>query len=193
MPANRPVHPPGKSAIRRARLTERIADVLLAQSVAILPLRDLADTLGTSDRMLLYYFGTQAGLITAALACLSERLSRQLEQALPDAALPPAQLFKKLTVIMARPDIARILRVWADVVARGARGEAPFREFAQGSVAGWLGRLESRLDVADRSRREKTAAAILVVIEGMRLIELSAPGAAKGAVPVLAKAFADKF
>lgn len=192
MPANPPGHPPGKTAVRRARLADRIADVLLARSVAVLPLRDLADALGTSDRMLLYYFGTQAGLVTAALACLSERLSRQLEQTLPDAPLPPAQLFKKLTAIMARPDIARILRVWADVVARGARGEAPFREFAQGSVTGWLARMEGRLDIADRARREKTAAAILVVIEGMRLIELSAPGAAKAANSVLAKAFADK-
>jgi AcrR family transcriptional regulator len=186
-----PATSPDKSALRRAQLADRVADVLLARAVAVMPLRDLADVLGTSDRMLLYYFGTQAGLVTAVLARLSERLSRQLELALPATPLPPAQLFRKLTAIMARPDIARILRVWADVAARGARDEAPFREFAQGSVTGWLARTAGRLDIADRARREKTAAAILVVIEGMRLIELSAPGATKGAIPVLAKAFAD--
>lgn len=184
-----PAEFPDKSAVRRAKLADRIADVFLARAVAVMPLRDLADLLNTSDRMLLYYFGTQAGLVTAALTRLSERLSRQLEQALPAAPLPPAQLFKKLAAIMARPDIARILLVWADVAARGVQNEVPFRDFARSSVTTWLAWTEARLNIEDRAQRKKNATAILVVIEGIRLIELSAPGAAKGALPVLTKAF----
>lgn len=174
---------------RRADLAGRIADTLLEEAVALIPLRDLARALGTSDRMLLYYFESQAGLVTAALACLSDRLSHQLERALPDTALPPGQLLKKLGIVMAQPAIARILRVWADVAARGARGEAPFQEFARASVAGWTAWIEKRLDMPDRTARRKTAAAILVVVEGMRMIELAAPGNTKGAMSVLDKVF----
>ena len=83
----------------------------------------------------------------------------------------------------------RTLRVWADVSARGARGEAPFQDFARASVSGWTAWIEKRLDVADSANRKKTASAILVVVEGLRMIELSAPGSTKGAAPVLARAF----
>ncbi len=170
-------------------LADRIADALLAEAIAVMPLRDLAQLLGTSDRMLLYYFGTQAGLLAAALTRLSGRLSHQLNRSLPDEALPPAQLLKSLNTVMAQTEIARMLRVWADVAARGARGEAPFRDFAQASVSGWMDWIEKRLDVQDRAARRTTAAAILVAVEGMRMIELSAPGSAKGAMVVLARAF----
>lgn len=178
-----------KSAARRGQLAARIAAVLLEDGVAVLPLRDLAARLKTSDRMLLYYFGSQAELVRAALGHLSAALAARLEQALPPARLPAGMLLKRLLVVMARPDIAPILKVWADVAARGARGEQPFAEFARGSVTGWLAWTADRLDMPGRIRREKSAAALLVVIEGMRMLELSAPGAAKAAAPVLARAF----
>jgi AcrR family transcriptional regulator len=180
----------GKFAARRAALADRIADILLARGLAAMPLRDLAQLLGTSDRMLLYYFATQSGLTAAALSCLSQRLSRHLDKALPAGRLPPPQLLKTLCAVLARPDIARILRVWADVTARGARGEAPFRDFARASVTGWLAWTAARLDVAGEARRGRTAAAMLAAIEGMRSLELSAPGATRGVPQLLAKAFA---
>src|ERR1700712_4121479 len=126
--------PPAKSAARRAKMADRIAALLLKQGVAALSLRSLAEELGTSDRMLLYYFGSQAALTRTVLSGLSVRLVGRLEQALPAAPVPPAQLFKRLMAVMAQPEIAAILRVWADVTARGARGEQPFRDFARASV-----------------------------------------------------------
>jgi AcrR family transcriptional regulator len=180
---------PPKSDVRRNQLTARIAALLLEDAVAVLPLRELAVRLETSDRMLLYYFGTQADLTGAALAHLSGLLAAQLGRALPPARLPAGALLKKLLAVMAGPDIAPILKVWADVAARGARGEQPFADLARASVTGWLDWTAARLDMPGRARREKTAAAILVVIEGMRMLEMSAPGATEGAPALLAKAF----
>jgi AcrR family transcriptional regulator len=180
---------PDKSAARRGQLAARIAALLLADRVALLPLRDMATRLETSDRMLLYYFGTQSELLRAALGHLSEMLALRLAHALPPRRLPAAALLKTLLAVMAQPDIAPILKVWADVAARGARGEQPFADFARGSVTAWLAWTADRLDMPGRARREKTAAALLVVIEGTRLLELSAPGATRHAAPLLAKAF----
>ena len=179
----------GKFGTRRAELTGQIADALLDQGVALIPLRDMAGMLGTSDRMLLYYFDTQAGLVTAVLSCLSERLSQRLDRALPDKPLPPALLLKKLMMVMAQPDIARTLRVWADVSARGARGEAPFEAFSRATVSRWTDWIEKRLEMKDRALRRKTATAMLVVVEGVRMIELAAPGTTKGAAFLLGEAF----
>jgi AcrR family transcriptional regulator len=181
-----------KSEARRAVLSDRIADILLSRAVAVVPLRELAGLLGTSDRMLLYYFGTQAALVTAALTCLSERLATQLEQALPSTPLSPAQLLRKLDGITTRPGVAGILRVWADVAARGARGEAPFQDFAKASVASWLDWIGGRLAIRNSAQRTKMASAILVVIEGVRLLELTAPGTTGAAAGILAKAFDER-
>lgn len=179
---------PDKSAARRGQLAVRIASVMLEDGVASLPLRDLAARLETSDRMLLYYFGTQAELVRAALAQLSGLLAARLEGALPSQRMPAGALLRRLLTVMALPGIAPILKVWADVAARGARGEQPFADFAGGAVTLWRGWIADRLDVPVRVRA-KTASALLVVIEGSRMLELSAPGAAKDAAPLLAKAF----
>ena len=81
------------------------------------------------------------------------------------------------------------MRVWGDVTARGARGEQPFREFAALSVAMWQAWIAARLDVRDRVRRDNAAMAILVMVEGLRMLELSAPGSTRGAALLLARAF----
>jgi AcrR family transcriptional regulator len=174
-----------KKSSRRQDLAADIAALLLEDGVAVLPLRDLAVRLGTSDRMLLYYFGNQADLVEASLGHLSALLAARLESALPPARLPTAALAAKLARIMQKPDIAPILRVWADIAARGARGEKPFAKFASGAVETWLEWIGARLAVADRGRREKEATAILVAIEGARMLELFAPGVSGKALPLL--------
>lgn len=180
---------PEKSAARRNTLAVRIAALLLKERVAQLPLRDLAARLDTSDRMLLYYFENQDALVRASLAQLSHQLTEKLEQALPPVRLAPAPLLRKLLILTSDPAVAPVLRVWADVSARGARGEQPFADFAGASAKAWLDWIAARLDVAPRARRQKTAAALLLVIEGARMLELASPGATLDAAPLLARAF----
>lgn len=178
-----------KKSSRRQELAADIAALLLANGVAVLPLRDLAVRLGTSDRMLLYYFGNQTDLVEASLGHLSAMLAVRLESALPPARLPASILAAKLARTLQKPDIAPILKVWADIAARGARGEKPFAKFALGATQTWLEWISARLAVADHGRREKEAAAILVAIEGARMLELFAPGVSGKALPFLFRAF----
>ncbi|MER5179430.1 TetR/AcrR family transcriptional regulator [Streptomyces sp. NPDC002896] len=51
----------------RARLLRLSADHILAHGVAGLSLRGIGQAVGSNNRMLLYYFGSKEGLITAAL------------------------------------------------------------------------------------------------------------------------------
>jgi len=176
-----------KRGLKRAALADRIADILLAEGVAVIPLRDLALRLGTSDRMLLYYFETQAALIGAALSRLSERLTSKLSDIASHGPIPPDLLLKEVGAVMAQPAVMRTLAVWADISARGARNEEPFRTFARASIGTWLGWLADRLDLPHEGHRKETAAAILVVIEGIRLIEASAPGSTEGVAEIFAR------
>ncbi|WRZ88454.1 TetR/AcrR family transcriptional regulator [Streptomyces sp. NBC_01007] len=57
---------------KRRDLIDRIRAYLIHNGLADLSLRPLARALGTSDRMLLYYFGTKEAMVAEALA-LDER------------------------------------------------------------------------------------------------------------------------
>lgn len=181
--------PPGPARAKRQALVLRIADCLLEAGVAEIPLRDLAARLGTSDRMLLYYFDDKADLIAASLQAISLRLADALaaEVVGPGA---PGRLLEQLSALLLQPEVERAMRVWSDLSARGVRGEAPFAAVAAGSVAAWLDWLEARLEIADASERRRTAAAILAIVEGARQMETAAPGSTAGVATLLSRAFA---
>lgn len=175
----------GDADSRREALAARIAEELLADGVAVLPLRELAGRLDTSDRMLLYYFDSQSELLRAALHCLSDRLARQLEDLGAGARVSPPRLLQDLTHRMAKPDFARIMRVWGDITTRGTRGEEPFAAFARASVEQWHTWIDSRLNVTDDAARADFASAILVIVDGARLLEATSPGSTDRAVRLL--------
>jgi AcrR family transcriptional regulator len=180
----------GKPALRgkRDELVARIADTLLIAGVAQLPLRDLAVLIGTSDRMLLYYFDDKADLVTSSLQVVSTRFADLLATALPADTLSPVDMLTIAMPLFASVDVAPFMHVWADISARAGRGEEPFRAIANMMVQHWIGWLEQRLDLPVDERRE-TAVAILTVIEGARMIEGCLGGATDGVVAVVSRAF----
>ena len=67
---------------RRDELAEGACDYVLERGLIGLSLRPLAAALGTSDRMLLYHFGTREALIAEVLRRSSDRSVAAIE-ALP--------------------------------------------------------------------------------------------------------------
>ncbi|MET8159365.1 TetR/AcrR family transcriptional regulator [Sphaerisporangium sp. NPDC005289] len=64
---------------RRAELAERVLDYVLEHGLIGLSLRPLAAALGTSDRMLIYHFGSKERLVGDALALAQQRLAASIE------------------------------------------------------------------------------------------------------------------
>src|ERR1700730_7572418 len=159
---------------RRSTLIRQIADALLAAGVADIPLRELAVEIGTSDRMLLYYFTDKADLVRSSLDAMSAQLAERLGRRLSKRS-SPATLLNEVITLFASKELSRLLTVWADLSARGSRGEEPFRAIARSSVHWWLGWLEERLDMEASSSRRDVAIAILTVIEGARLLQAFGP------------------
>jgi AcrR family transcriptional regulator len=167
---------------RRAALADEIASIVLAEGLDALALRGLAARLSTSGRMLLYYFGSKDALVRAALARISARLNLILsEQAA--ARVTPGVFMAGIFALSDDSRIAPFVRVWADVIARAARGEAPYGEIAADIIGAWLGWIESRLVAADAGQ----AAAILSIVEGVALLEAARPGTTRDARGFLAR------
>jgi AcrR family transcriptional regulator len=70
--------PPSPDPKRRQALLDRITDYVLQNGLGDLSLRPLARELGTSGRMLLYYFGAKDALVVDVLAEVRRRKYRDL-------------------------------------------------------------------------------------------------------------------
>ena len=125
MPRSRP----DKTALLTA-----LAAHVLENGLNTASLRPMAAAAGTSDRMLIYHFGSKDRLIGALL----ERLAADIATGL-DAALPPtrfateAALAAEVIALMRSPPFRPYVRVWFDIVSTAAQGGAAHRE-AGGAV-----------------------------------------------------------
>lgn len=164
----------GEQAGRRDVLIEAIASIVLTDGVGVLGLRMLAARLSTSGRMLIYYFGSREALVLAVLGRVSERMAGLLVAHSSGPRLTPGVFVAQVLALADTPEVAPFMHVWTDVVARGARGEAPYGRVAAELVGSWLDWIESRLVPADGGRDR--AVVILSIVEGMTLLEMARPG-----------------
>lgn len=142
-----------------------------------LSLRPLAAALGTSDRMLLYYFGTRERLLDAVLAAVGEQLRAGLDAALPAGPLPPAVLPRNAWEALSRPENEAHLRLYVEIGGLAARGREPFRATAAAVARGWLDWTAARLAVPDGDRH-RAAAGVLAVLDGLLLTRFVTGGEA---------------
>jgi len=123
--------------------------------LAGLSLRPLATALGTSDRMLVHYFGTKEALVRQAL-----------ESAMPELGLPsdasPIDTAQQLWARMTQGDQRTRVQLMLEVMAL-AQTAPEYRELAQAATHQWLNIVVSLLVAHGRPpTRAETEATILV-------------------------------
>ena len=101
-------------------------------------LRDLAEAVGTSHRMLLHHFGTRDELLLAIVQEV-ERRQTTILGTLPD---DPADAVAAMWADVRRPEMRPFERLFFECYARGAQGEAPFDRLVPAAVDGWLAAVE---------------------------------------------------
>ena len=158
---------------QRQALLDGVVEYVLREGVATLSLRPLAAALGTSDRMLLYYFDSRDRMLVAVLTAVGERLRVALEAATPARRLAPGPLLAALRTALELDGAQPILRLYVEVSGLAARGREPFRAIAAGIAEDWLNWAEQRLDVPTAQRRP-AAAGVLAVVDGLLLLRFVA-------------------
>lgn len=155
-----------RAAARRDVLIDALADHFLAVGHVDPSLRPLAEAVGTSDRMLLYYFSDKADLVGATLERVAARLVAQLASINPDGPLPANELRVRLTRRLFEPDLWSFLRLFLQIAALSAQGDALFRAIGEQLGRGFHAWGAAQLDAPDEETRARQAAAILIEIEG---------------------------
>ncbi len=160
---------------QREAVVERLAAHLLETGLSRTSLRQLAAAAGVSDRMLLYYFADKAEVLSAVMARVAGELSMRLAEAIPgEAPLKPSILVRRAAAFTTGPEMRGFMRLWVEVVAAAARGEAPFPAIVAQVMAGFRLWVDARLDLPAGADREATAAAIIAVIDGLALVDICA-------------------
>jgi AcrR family transcriptional regulator len=119
----------------REALAEAATDYVLQNGIAGLSLRPLAAALGTSDRMLLYHFGSKDALVAGVIERSNGR-SVEAMQAMPAARSPRAAV-TSLWQVWQEPTVASCLRVYAQTAALGLLGKEPYLSAARRSNELW--------------------------------------------------------
>jgi AcrR family transcriptional regulator len=162
---------PVDAAARRAELLDRLADHVLAYGLAASSLRPLAKAAQTSDRMLLYYFKDKADIIAATLECVAARIVALLEARRAPVPLPLDALRRELSAVVLSDEFWPFMRVWLEVAAFAAQGDAFYRTLGARIAHGFLQWGAAQLDSATPEAQAADAARLLVALEGMIVLK----------------------
>ena len=158
---------------QRERVTERLAEHLLATGLTQTRLRALARAAGVSDRMLLYYFTDKTEVLAAATARIAAHSVAGLAAALPEGTRhPPHELVMLAVELTSGPDMRRFMRLWVEMIGAAAKGEEPFVAISAQVLGGFKEWLAARLDVPEGTDRSATAGAIIALVDGLALVEI---------------------
>jgi len=156
---------------RRDDLLRRVVEAAAAGGLARRSLRDLAEQVGTSHRMLIHHFGSREGLLTAVVEAVERDQNDRLGE-LPDDAAEAIRVTWRRTSV---PSLWPIERLFFECYARGSQGEPPFDRLVPKLVEQTLAAVSTRADVSVNEEGRAGARLGLAVIRGL-LLDLVATG-----------------
>lgn len=128
---------------RRAEWTAAATDYVLEHGLIGLSLRPLAAALGTSDRMLLYHFGTKDHLVADVLHTSINRSTGHIAALSPSADLRTAVL--DLWAATNVPPVDGCNRIYVEAAALGLLGHEPYASGVRVGNDRWMAAIVGHL------------------------------------------------
>ena len=151
----------------RPALLDALAAHVLEHGLNTASLRPLAAAAGTSDRMLIYHFGSKDGLIAALLRHLADRMQVGLTAALPPGPFTSeAELLGTVVTLMRSEPFRPYTRVWFDIVSAAAQGHAAHRAAGQDILALYCSWIAARHPAGPAA-----APSLLAFVEGILVLD----------------------
>jgi AcrR family transcriptional regulator len=148
---------------RPEELLDDIVDHLVVKGVGELSLRPLAKAVGSSPRVLLYYFGSKEDLVVKALARLRERQRGTYEHMKAAKFETPEDACRTIWKSMSAPQSEPLFRMFFEAYAMALRHPRRFSEFLRTAIEDWVSFLSSPLMRSGCSEAEARAYATVVV------------------------------
>ncbi|MQA84181.1 MAG: TetR family transcriptional regulator [Streptosporangiales bacterium] len=163
---------------RRAELLDLILDYAQTHGLSGISLRPLAAAVGSSPRVLLYFFGSKEAIIQEVLALNRDRQRILVQEVLTVSGRDPAAVISGLWRWLTDPQQQRVIRLFFEGYARSLQPDpGPWQGFGQASVREWLDLLSGVLDVpgVPEGSVDRQATLLLAALRGL-LLDLLATG-----------------
>jgi AcrR family transcriptional regulator len=119
---------------RRRELLDALVAEFAGAGIGDRSLREVAEAVGTSHRMLLHHFGSRSELLLAIV----EEVERRQMAVLRDLPAEPAQAIEAMWADVRRPELRPFERLFFECYSRGAQGEEPYARLVPAAVDAWL-------------------------------------------------------
>jgi len=173
------------TASRKSRERERLlgaaVDHALEHGIGELSLRGLAAALGTSHRMLIYYFGSRQGLFVEVIRAVEARQREALASLADDPDATATDIARRLWQRLIDPALAPQERLFFEIYGQALQGRPHAVPLLDGIVESWVGPA-AELAVARGADPELARASArlgLAVVRGL-LLDLLATGDVAG-------------
>jgi len=156
----------GRADERRDAWLAAMAEHVLANGVQAASLRPLAAAAGTSDRMLIYHFGSRELLLTEVLQHIAGGLAARITAEFDAAGVEgPAQVLEAARKVIAEAEVRAALRIWLELLSLSPQQRAPFDAIASAIAEGFLGLIRHYVPDAE------DAITVFAMIEGMLVLQ----------------------
>jgi AcrR family transcriptional regulator len=121
----------------RDRLLAAAVDHILEHGLSDLSLRELATAIGTSHRMLIYHFGSKAGLVVAVIQTVEEA-QRAAFVALEAERLSPADTLRAMWQRFTDPSLGPHERLFFEIYGQALQGRPGAVDLLDGIIDDWV-------------------------------------------------------
>jgi AcrR family transcriptional regulator len=121
----------------RARLLRAAVDHILEHGLSDLSLRELAAAIGTSHRMLIYHFGSKAGLVVAVIQTVEEAQRSALAE-LDPGPRSPAETMRAMWRRFTDPSLGPHERLFFEIYGQALQGRPGAVDLLDGIIENWV-------------------------------------------------------
>lgn len=160
-------------------LLEAVVDHLQQNGLGDQSLRAIAEAVGSSHRMLVYHFGSRAGLLAAVVEEVERRERAATEKAV--AGVEPAEAARRIWATLSKPSRAPEERLFFELVGQAIQGVPGTEALRDDLVEPWLdlgAALAEELG-ADPAEARVVTRLDVAVVRGL-LLDLLATGDRRG-------------
>jgi AcrR family transcriptional regulator len=149
---------------RPQELQNAIVLYLMKHGLADLSLRPLAKAVGSSPRVLLYYFGSKERMVARVIAEVRRRQRASYDQV---EAASFAKVYEAIWQQMSAPDSERLFRLFFEAYGMALRRPRLYKTFLHDTIEDWLRVIADPL-CRDGYARSAARAFATVILAGLR-------------------------